>query len=145
MFGTDCAEHVLPLYEAVYPEDSRLRDCIAATRAFVKDEIGEKGLASARLAAMVAAWEAASVFWAKDNAEAADKDWAVVAAVEAIWAVVAASGVARAGADEAADLAKTYAADAAEKSSYTSDTTDAAEAREEEHLWQLAKILEYFP
>ena len=39
-WAADCAERVLPLFEAEAPEDRRPRDAIARTRAFARGELG---------------------------------------------------------------------------------------------------------
>jgi hypothetical protein len=39
-WAADCAEHVLGLFEAEAPRDSRPRDAIARTRAFARGELG---------------------------------------------------------------------------------------------------------
>src|SRR4051795_4722289 len=38
-WAADCAEHVLVLFEAEAPDDHRLGDLIARTRAFARDEL----------------------------------------------------------------------------------------------------------
>lgn len=55
MIAADCAESVLHLYEAEYPDDRRPRKAIEAARAFARGEIDEQ----AREAAARAAWNAA--------------------------------------------------------------------------------------
>lgn len=59
LYLADCAEHVLPIWEAKYPEDDRVRKCIVAARAFANGEITAEELAKARDAAWDAAWTAA--------------------------------------------------------------------------------------
>jgi hypothetical protein len=54
LFACDCAEHVLGIFEAKYPEDKRPRDCIATARRFASGEATEQELAAAR----DAAWDA---------------------------------------------------------------------------------------
>ena len=51
LFAADCAEHVLPIFEAAYPDDDRPRKAIDAARAFVDGEIGRDEMlaAAARL------------------------------------------------------------------------------------------------
>ncbi|WP_376765698.1 putative immunity protein [Agromyces agglutinans] len=39
-WAADCAERVLPLFEAEAPNDARARDAIARTRAFARGELG---------------------------------------------------------------------------------------------------------
>src|SRR5260370_41926059 len=51
VYAADCAEHVLHLFERVYPNDRRPRAAIEATRAFARGDIGR----AKRVAAAVAA------------------------------------------------------------------------------------------
>ena len=101
LFAADCAEHVLPLFEAQRPGDDRPRLAIDAARAFARGEIdaarafargeidaaarsaawaaagdaaGDAAWAAARSAAWAAAW-AAGGDAAGDAAEAAERDW----------------------------------------------------------------------
>lgn len=39
LWAADCAEHVLPLFEAARPDDPRPREAIAAARAWVRGEL----------------------------------------------------------------------------------------------------------
>ena len=55
LIAADFAEHVLPLFEAEYPDDDRPRKSIEAARAFARGEITKEQLA----AAWSAAWSAA--------------------------------------------------------------------------------------
>src|SRR3990167_4478029 len=77
LFAADCAEHVLPLWEA-YSDDDRPRRAIAAARAYSRGEIGAGKLS----AAWDAAWDAArdAVCYA---ARAAARDAARAAAWDA--------------------------------------------------------------
>ena len=86
LFAADCAEHVLPLFEAEYPTDSRPREAIAAARAYADGKITAGQLNAARDAAWAAAdaaWDAAGA--AADSALAAARDSALVAAADAAW------------------------------------------------------------
>ena len=58
LFACDCAERVLHLYEARYPDDDRPREAIRVARAFANGAATEDELAAARDAAR-AAWDAA--------------------------------------------------------------------------------------
>ena len=70
LFGADCAEHVLHLYESQYPDDDRPRKAIVAARAFARsgsaaawsaaDAAARSAAAAARSAA---AWSAAERAW----------------------------------------------------------------------------------
>lgn len=59
LFAADCAESVLHLFEAQYPDDDRPRKAIGATRQFALGEIGAAARDTARDAARAAAWAAA--------------------------------------------------------------------------------------
>lgn len=51
LWAANCAEHVLPLFEELYPSDRRPRQAIGAARAWVN---GELGVSAARKAAFMA-------------------------------------------------------------------------------------------
>ena len=78
LFAADCAEHMLPVFEAEFPGDERPAEAIAAARAFARGEIdaawaaGAANAASAASAACAAsaAW-AAWAAWAASAARAA--------------------------------------------------------------------------
>ena len=105
LWAADCAEHVLPLFEAVAPDDARPRDAVEAARAWARGELpmmqcravgghamgAARGLAGAPRHAAYAAGQAAVV------AHVAAHD--LGAAAYALKAVAAAS--AAADADEA--------------------------------------------
>ncbi|MFC6824687.1 putative immunity protein [Halopelagius fulvigenes] len=55
LWAADCAERVLPYFEAERPNDSRPRDGIEAARAWVRDEIGVSEARDAAFAAHAAA------------------------------------------------------------------------------------------
>jgi hypothetical protein len=57
-WAADCAEHVLPLFAAMYPEDDRPREAIEIARAWSR---GEVGVIQARAAAFAAHAAARSV------------------------------------------------------------------------------------
>ena len=94
LFAADCAERVLPLFEARSPGDTRPREAIAVVRRFANGDATRDELAAARdaaeAAAGVAAWDAAeaaagAVAWAaarvgsgeggREAAWAAERDW----------------------------------------------------------------------
>jgi hypothetical protein len=56
-WAADCAEHVLGLFEAEAPHDTRPHDSIARTRAFARGELGVAGEIRRRFAASGAARE----------------------------------------------------------------------------------------
>jgi hypothetical protein len=62
MFACDCAERVLPLFEAKCPHDNRPRRAIEVARSYAAGTADEQELAAARAAwdaARAAAWDAA--------------------------------------------------------------------------------------
>ena len=59
LFTADCAEHVLPIFERLRPDDDRPRLAIEAARAVARGEIGAAAGAAAWAAAGAAAWAAA--------------------------------------------------------------------------------------
>ena len=86
LIAADFAEHVLPLFEANYPDDDRPRKAIEAARAFLRGQITIEQLDAARAAAWAAAGDAArAATWAaaSDAAGAAASDAA--GAAERAW------------------------------------------------------------
>jgi len=59
-WAADCAERVLPLFEAEAPDDDRVRDAVGRTRAFARGEIDTAGEIRRRLVAGRAAHSAIS-------------------------------------------------------------------------------------
>lgn len=57
MFACDCAEHVLPLFEYIFPHDDRPRTAIAAARAYAHGQVTAVVLAEAEARAEDAVWE----------------------------------------------------------------------------------------
>jgi hypothetical protein len=55
LWAADCAEHVLPLFEAVQPADPRPREAIARIRAWARGEVNMSGSRAAGGHAMAAA------------------------------------------------------------------------------------------
>jgi len=89
LFAADCAEHVLPIFLKIRPDDDRPAKAIAAARAFARGEIspaaGAAAWAAAGDAAGDAAWAAAGdAAWAAAGAAAGDA--AGDAAWDAAWA-----------------------------------------------------------
>lgn len=116
-FALDCAWHVLPLFEEVFPEDSRVRDCLEATEKFLKGEIAEDELRQKR------------------------KD--ALAAVAANYATAKAAYVVSFAAAEAAAAADSYI----DSSAYVTDVASAAETATDvgaaaELKWQVERIIE---
>lgn len=105
LWAATCAEHVLPLFEAVRPEDPRPRQAIAAARAWVR---GEMKMMEARAAGGHAMAAARDLRGAARYAAYAAGQAAVVAHVAAhalgaaAYAIKAARAAAPAGEDERA-------------------------------------------
>ncbi len=96
LFACDCAEHVLSLYEAKYPDDRRPRKAIEVARRYAEGTATREELAAARDAAREAAWAAAGA--------AREAAWAARDAAEAAWeAAWAAEGAAAGAAARAAE------------------------------------------
>ena len=126
LFAADCAERVLRLFEAKYPNDDRPRKAIEAARAFARGEIDAVARDAARDAAWDAAWDAAGDA-ARDAAWDAARAAAWAAARDAAWA--------------AAGAAAGAAAAAAARDAAGAALRDAAGAAERE--WQSARLLDY--
>ena len=58
LWATDCAEHVLPIFETQYPDDKRPREAIEAGRAWVRGNISVSEARTAAFAAHAAARDA---------------------------------------------------------------------------------------
>jgi hypothetical protein len=99
LWAAACAEHVLPLFEAVQPADTRLRDAIAQARAWARGEIA---MSQARTAAGHANAAARDLRGAARHAAYAAGQAAAVAHVAAheLGAVAYAIKAARAAAPE---------------------------------------------
>lgn len=128
LFACDCAAHVLPLFEAAHPSDSRPRQAIEVARRFAMGEASNEELN----AAWAAAWAAAAT-----DAEARTAAWA--------WAAAAteAAAVTRDAMWEAAVWAQDAAAEAAAWAVASVSRTAAWDAaREAERQWQAARLEE---
>ena len=77
LFAADCAEHVLPLFETLYPNDNRPRLAITAARQYANGEITLEQL----MVASVDAWAARNTAWDADG----DSTWAARGSAEAAW------------------------------------------------------------
>ncbi len=105
LWAAACAEHVLPLFEAVQPTDPRPRQAIEQTRAWVRGEIK---MSQARAAAGAANAAASALSGAARHAAYAAGQAAVVAHVAAhelgaaAYAIKAARAAAPGGAGESA-------------------------------------------
>jgi len=116
-WAADCAERVLPLFEAEAPDDDRPRDAIARARGYARGDLGAAGEIRRRFVAGRAAHAVSAP-----------------AAVAAARAAAQASGVAHMGAH--AFGAAAYAARAAGLAAGDRDATQA------EVAWQLARMTE---
>jgi hypothetical protein len=128
LFACDCAEHVLSLYEAKYPDDDRPRKAIEVARRYAEGTATREALAAARAAAWAAAgsvWDAAVEELAVARAAAWDAAWDAAEAAE--------------GAAGAAALAAEGAAGAAALAAVRAAAWDAWAA---EQQWQAARLEE---
>jgi hypothetical protein len=139
-FAADCAEDVLPLFEAERPDDSRPRNAIVAARAYARSNISDAARDAAWDAARDAAWDAARDA-ARNAAGAAARDAARNAAWDAARdAAGAAAGAAAwdAAGDAARDAAWNAARNAARNAAWAAARNAAwAAARE----WQTARLM----
>ncbi|QIG40959.1 hypothetical protein G5T42_17000 [Microbacterium sp. 4R-513] len=113
-WAADCAERVLPLFEAEAPQDDRARDAIERAKAFARGELTAAGEIRRRFVAGRAAHAVTSA-----------------AAVAAARAAAQAAGVAHMGAHALGAAA--YAAKAAAAAA----ATDASSAAADELAWQM--------
>jgi hypothetical protein len=125
-----CARLVLPIYEARYPTDKRVRECLDTTERWTRGEATLDELRKARAAAVAAASSAA----ASSAADADDADDAYAAADAADAAASAADAAASADAADAAyaaayadDADDAYAAYAAYAAAYASSAAATAD------------------
>lgn len=116
VWAADCAERVLPLFEAEAPDDARARDAIARARAFARGELTAAGEIRRRFVAGRAAHSATSP-----------------AGVAAARSAAQAAGVAHMGAHALGAAA--YAAKSVELAHPNEPDARAAEVR-----WQLARL-----
>jgi hypothetical protein len=79
-WAADCAEHVLPFFEARFPDDDRPRTAIEAARAYWRGEIEAESAWSAAESAWSAAESAESAALAAWSAESAESWWSAAAA-----------------------------------------------------------------
>lgn len=122
LWSCDCAERVLPIFEACFPDDCRPREAVSVARLYAHGLSTDEELAAARDAAWAAADAAddvaASAWYAARAAErCADAEWAN--AKLAVWC--------------AADCAAWHAAGCA------TTATD----RDAEHAWQVERLRTY--
>ena len=95
LLACDFAEHVLPTWEAQYPDDARPRTCIETARRYADGEATREELTAAAAAAWDASWStvrdaraASAAAWAaRDARDARDAAWAAAraAARAAAW------------------------------------------------------------
>ncbi len=101
LFACDCAEHVLSLYEAQYPDDGRPRKAIEIARRYAEGKAAVEELD----AAWAAAWAAEGAARAAVGAAAEDAAGAVAGAAWAAWAAAGAAWAAEAAAGAVAGAA----------------------------------------
>ena len=133
-WAADCAERVLRLYEARYPDNPAPRQAIQAARDFVSGLIDKD-------AAYAAAYAANAAY---AYADAANVAYAYADAAAARAAAAAAAAAARAAAAAAAvdDAAAAYAAAAAATAAAYAAAADGADAaRSTERKWQTSRLL----
>ena len=133
LFGCDCAERVLHIFESEHPNDHRPRQAIEAAQRYARNEIGREELTLARDAAWDAAWAAD-----RDAARAADRD----AAWDAAWDAARAADRAAARAARAARAAAGDAWDAARDAWDAGDAGDAERAAQTQMLRDVLLKLE---
>ena len=142
LFAADSAEHVLPIYEEAYPDDSRPRKAIEAARLFAAGSITAEELRRAWDAAG-AAWDAAGAA-ARDAARAAAGAAGAAArdaAWDAAWAAGDAAGAAWDAAGDAARAAAGDAWDAAWDAAWAAWAAAWAAARDAEQKWQAKRLI----
>ena len=108
LWATDCAEHVLPLFEERYPKDHRPRHAVEAGRAWARGEIALREARAAAFAAHAAARDAehaAARAAARATGHAAATAHVAGHAAHAATYAVTAAGSAAEAADEAAAAA----------------------------------------
>jgi hypothetical protein len=128
-YAVDCAERVLPLYEARVPGDARVRACIETTRRYLAGQATQEEVRRARYT------DAANAAYAYTNAAYAAANAAYADAA----AYAATAATAAADANAAADAAA-YA-DAAANAAYAAY---AAAARPTEESWQRERLRQYW-
>jgi hypothetical protein len=137
-FAADCAERVLPEFEARYPDDRRPRLAIEVARAWVTCPSPETRTAAAYAAADAAAYASAYAAYAAADAAAyaayAAADAAAYASAYAAYAAADAAAYASAN----ANYASAYAAAAA---NYASANAAASAERQ----WQADRLRGLFP
>jgi len=139
LFACDCAERVLPLFEARFPDDKRPRNAIETARRFVNRVTARDRLAAAWDAAQAAAWAA----WAAARAAAWAAWTARAAAGEAAWDARAAAWAAGAAGAAARAAGAAGAAEAA-WTAWTAAQAAAGEAAgDAERRWQTKRLFEY--
>jgi hypothetical protein len=119
-FACDCAERVLPVYEAKYPENKAPHEAIRQARLFLEPDFYAADAADAANAAYAAADAAKAAYAAADAADAANAAYAAYAAA----------------------YAATRAADATDAAAYAAAKAAYAAADAAEIEWQKARLKE---
>jgi hypothetical protein len=162
LFACDCAEHVLHIFEEMYPEDKRPREAIAVARRFAvgeatRDELNDAGDAAraaegAARAAAMAAWNAAegaarAVGAAARAAARGAEGAARAAAMATAWSATRVVARGAEGAAMAAAMAAAYsvawaATKAATKAAAWAAEDAAEDAGDAERVWQIKHLEE---
>jgi len=141
LYAADCAEHVLPIFEARYPADKRVRRCMELTRLYATGQATQEELEQGRrdaAAAYAYAASAAYAFYASSAATyAADAAYAA-----ATYAADAADAANAAAANAAAADAAFYAANDAANAAADADAAAHA-AYAAERQWQSERLAQY--
>jgi len=151
LYLADVAEHVLYLYEAKYPTDSRVKECIITLRKYVDGTATKRELEAAAYAAnastnaaYVAKAAAYAAFAANTAAFAAKAAYAAYAAYAANAAAYAAKAVYAAYAAKAANAANAAYAAKAVYAAYAAKAANAANAAyAAEKKWQVKLLRKY--
>jgi hypothetical protein len=134
LFACDCAERVLYLFEARYPDDGRPRKAIEIARRYAEGKADVEELAAARDAAWATAEAAEGAVWDASRAAAEAAAWA------AAWA--AALNAARAASRAVSRYAAGAAWAAAEAAAWGAAEDAAGEAERQWQVERLRNILE---
>ncbi len=110
LFAADCAERVLPIFEAVYPDDARPRVAVETARRFAVGAATRRELdaaLTAAAAARAAAWPASTAAAAARAAATGAAAWPTAATGAAAWPTAATGAAAARDAAARAAVAAT--------------------------------------
>jgi len=123
LFACDCAKSVLNNFEANYPHDGRVRECINISRLFARGETNDEARSAAYSAARSAAYSAA---WSAARSAARSAAYSAARSAAESAAESAEESAAWSAADSAAESAAWSAADSAANSAARSAAYSAA-------------------